>query len=278
MSDTWKTVLISIFTSIVVSLFTYVLGLKTGKNQSDRAMIQGIYKKIYAHFDNLCEKIQQNRPLTWENFKAVKIDANRIKYMPIVAELKSDGDLLYITESLAEKSLDLEKCLMDYGWNRIHSLEHIHDVLCKANDLYIEGYKTAGYPGYRKNTHFETANPTKCNTYIPVSYQEWFDRERIKQLFQRAGNDKAIEFRRQTDGETFSIKIFPNSLNVSVDEYIQEIYQRLDKEVDGFKKVCEEKEKLLEQVDNLKKDIAKKAREPFSFWGTFLGAFADIFR
>ena len=34
MSETAKTVLISLFTSIVVSLFTYILGLKSGKNQS----------------------------------------------------------------------------------------------------------------------------------------------------------------------------------------------------------------------------------------------------
>ena len=31
-------------------------------------------------------------------------------------------------------------------------------------------------------------------------------------------------------------------------------------------------------IEKLKKKIAKKAREPFSFWCTFFGAFADLFR
>ena len=95
MPETEKTILISLFTSIVVSLFTFILGLKSGKNQTDRAMIQDIYKKMYAHFDDLGEHIKRNRPKSWESFKSIKYDMNRTKYFPVVSELKMNGDLLY---------------------------------------------------------------------------------------------------------------------------------------------------------------------------------------
>ena len=40
MSQELQTVLLSLATSLIVSLITFILGLKSGKNQTDRAKLQ----------------------------------------------------------------------------------------------------------------------------------------------------------------------------------------------------------------------------------------------
>lgn len=50
MSQTWQTVLLSLATSLIVSLVTFILGLKSGKNQTDRAKLQNMYRDLYSHF------------------------------------------------------------------------------------------------------------------------------------------------------------------------------------------------------------------------------------
>ena len=50
MSQTMQTVLLSLATSLFVSMVTFILGLKSGKNQADRAKLQELYKNIHRHF------------------------------------------------------------------------------------------------------------------------------------------------------------------------------------------------------------------------------------
>lgn len=47
------TVLISLITSLIVSLITFTLGVKSGKNQSDRQQLKEFYKKMTVHFQEL---------------------------------------------------------------------------------------------------------------------------------------------------------------------------------------------------------------------------------
>ena len=55
MSQTMQTVLLSLATSLFVSMVTFILGLKSGKNQADRAKLQELYKNIHRHFSELKE-------------------------------------------------------------------------------------------------------------------------------------------------------------------------------------------------------------------------------
>ena len=72
--------------------------------------------------------------------------------------------------------------------------------------------------------------------------------------------------------------IYPQSLAVTNDVYIEQVYQLLGQEIEGFSDICSRKATYINRIEKLKKKIAKKAREPFSFWCTFFGAFADLFR
>ena len=68
MSDALKTVLISLGTSLIVSLVTFILGLRSGKNQADRQKLQELYKKLYSHFAELKKSIEEDRCRTWESY------------------------------------------------------------------------------------------------------------------------------------------------------------------------------------------------------------------
>ena len=278
MSEIAKTVLISLFTSIVVSLFTYILGLKSGKNQSDRAMIQAIYKKMYAHFDDLGEHIKRNRPKTWENFKSIKYDINRTKYCPVVSELKMNGDLLYVKKGIADEAYELEKDLMNYAWDEQKNMWNIHQIVSGCSALYKDGWAYKNYSRRTDNAHFETSNPLDCRSYIGTDYRDWFDRTRITELFAHIKDDQALEFRYQKEGTAFSMMIYPQSLAVTNDVYIEQVYQQLNQKIEGFSDICSRKATYINRIEKLKKKIAKKAREPFSFWSTFFGAFTDLFR
>jgi len=278
MPETEKTILISLFTSIVVSLFTFILGLKSGKNQTDRAMIQDIYKKMYAHFDDLGEHIKRNRPKSWESFKSIKYDMNRTKYFPVVSELKMNGDLLYVKKRIADKACALEIDLMNYAWDEKRNLRNIHQIVSGCSALYKDGWTFKNYHRSPDNNHFETSNPLDCRTHICADYRDWFDRARITELFAHINDDRALEFRYQNDSEVFSMMIYPQSLAVTQDEFIEQVYQLLNQEIEGFSDICSKKSTYINQIEKLKKKIAKRVREPFSFWSTFFGAFADLFR
>ena len=62
MSETWQTIVLSFATSLIVSLITFILGLKSGKNQADRAKLQDLYKNLYSHFSDLKDSLNKNRP------------------------------------------------------------------------------------------------------------------------------------------------------------------------------------------------------------------------
>ena len=114
MSQTWQTVLLSLATSLIVSFLTFVLGLKSGKNQTDRAKLQNLYKNLYSHFSELKESLQYDRPKSWESYKKVERGLYSIEYYPPVKELKRTGDLLFIKKKIADDALSLELQVVNY--------------------------------------------------------------------------------------------------------------------------------------------------------------------
>ncbi|MCB2297944.1 hypothetical protein [Clostridium tagluense] len=86
-----QTILISICTSLMVSLFIFILGLKSGKNQADRAMIQKIYKNIYSQFDELKLFINDNRRKIRNQYEKNQLDLSTYRYITPIAKLETSG-------------------------------------------------------------------------------------------------------------------------------------------------------------------------------------------
>lgn len=139
MSQTWQTVLLSLATSLIVSLITFILGLKSGKNQADRATLQSLYKDLYSHFSDLKESLQRNRPKSWESYKKVERGLYSVEYYPPVKELKRSGDILFLKKKIADEALDLEMQVMNYSYDLTKHIPEIHAALISDMGMYKDG-------------------------------------------------------------------------------------------------------------------------------------------
>lgn len=101
-SQTWQTVLLSLATSLMVSLITFILGLKSEKTklieQHYKACI-GIYIATSPISKKACSAIDPNRG------KAIKVERGlySVEYYPPVKELKRSGDILFLKKKLLMK-------------------------------------------------------------------------------------------------------------------------------------------------------------------------------
>ncbi len=283
MSQTWQTVLLSLATSLIVSFLTFVLGLKSGKNQTDRAKLQNLYKNLYSHFSELKESLQYDRPKSWESYKKVERGLYSIEYYPPVKELKRTGDLLFIKKKIADDALSLELQVVNYSYELMKHIPEIHAAFISNMGVYKEGYI---FKKYQKNgdekAHFETANPKRCNTFWPKNYCLLYNREETEKLFQQMQKQDdaltAIEFTCDGNPADYSVRIYPEGIKIGWREYVDYIFLWLEKNVNGYTELCRRKKSLILQIDKLNKKLERKAKEPVGFWETIIGAFADMFR
>lgn len=281
MSQTLQTVLLSLATSLIVSLITFILGLKSGKNQTDRAKLQNLYRDLYSHFSDLKESLQRNRPKSWMNYKKVERGLYTTEYYPPVKELKRTGDILFLKKKIAEEALDLETQIMNYSYELSQHIPALHAALISDMEIYKEGYSFAkSRRGDNETAHFETANPQNCRTFRAINYRIFYSREETIALFQQmqANAATAIEFTDGGNPPNYSAKIYPDGTTISGQEYAEYILSLFEKNVNGYTALCNRRKDLMLQIDKLNKKLAQKAKEPVGFWETILGAFADMFR
>lgn len=273
MSQNIQTVLLSLGTSLIVSLITFILGLRSGKNQTDRAKLQDIYKNLHSHFSTLKEALYNDSPKLWKHY-----EKNR-QYLPLVKELQSTGDILFITKKIASQSIDLEKQTLDYSWNLNHHISDLHSQLVSNLELYRDGYSFKNYRNSENdNAHFESANPTECRVFYPREYYILYNKEKTSKLLKEALNSShAVDFSLGNPME-YTFKIYPESLNVSIDDYIEQLFTSFENQIQDYNDLCNRKKELINEIDLLLKKIEKRVREPIGFWETIIGAFGDIFR
>lgn len=275
-----QTVIISLLTSLFVSLFTFILGLKSGKNQADRSKVRQIYQTIYSQLEDLKRFIEDNRPHTWAYYEKEELGLHAYRNIAPINKLERNGELLLIKTPVAKKSVDLEKKAVNYGSQVFYLINNLHNVLTEDMSMYVDGSGFKKYQGSTEKNYFETANPTQCKSHIQCDYRDLLDMEYTIKLFERLISDNpcGIEFRLQTRNHVLSYMIYPESLTCSIQEFLQKMYEKFDNEITEFSEVLILKEVLLTEIRKLNKRVSKLAKEPFSFWETLFGAFGDIFR
>lgn len=280
MSETWNTIWLSLATSIIVSLVTFILGLKSGKNQADRSKMQDLYKGLYSHFSDLKDSLNRNRPKSWQNYKKVERGLYSVEYYPPVKKLNRTGDILFIKKDIAKRALDLEMEVLQYSSELRKNIPEIHASIISDLEKYREGYSFKSYRHSASGTdNFETANPKSCNSFYPRNYRDFYCREEITKLFtemQESGTT-AIEFTTGENPITYSAKFYPDGVNVSVDEFVDHLFSLFESNIDGFSDLCAKKTTLIRKIEKLNKKLAQKAKEPVGFWETVFGAFTDMF-
>jgi hypothetical protein len=280
MNETLKTVLISLGTSLIVSLITFILGLKSGKNQADRSKLQELYKQLYSHFDDLEKSIKENRCKTWEDYERIS-KGDTIVYTPIVRKLEMSGDLIFLNRKLADHALWLEKEVMNYGAELENASGEIHSELLNHLDLLKEGYQFEENSRNKgQKIYLKSVNPTACNSYRSCTYRDIFCKTRFQKLVldMENLNTCAVQFQSKGNPPGYSFTLYPGGLAVSTNEFLRILEKSFEEHVKGYANAEEARKSILNDVGKLKRQLYKKAREPISFYETFFGAFADLFR
>ena len=133
-----KTIIVSALTSLLVSLMTFILGLKSGKNQTDRARLQDLYKQLHTHFKEIKNGFITHRYKKWSDYKRIE-SINRIQYLPLVKELDRTGDLIYIHKGIANKAITLEQKCLNYEHEIEKEIERLHQFIIEPADSLFEG-------------------------------------------------------------------------------------------------------------------------------------------
>lgn len=280
MDEALRTVLISLGTSLVVSLVTFVLGLKSGKNQADRTKLQELYKQLYRHFADLEKSIKENRCKIWENYEHIQ-RGMITTYIPPARKLEMSGDLIFLKSRIAETAVSLEKKVMEFGSKQDRAAKSIHTVLLDNLALLSEGYTFEEYAENRgQKNRIKTANPKDCKRYKNYSYRDIYDKAVFDKILKDLEDDEtyAVTFASKGNPPEYSFCIFPGGLAVSASEYSSKLEKCFREQVDGYADAEAEKSLLLKEIVRLKRQLKKRAKEPFTFWETFFGAFADLFR
>lgn len=262
-----NTVLISLATSIIVSLFTFILGLKSGKNQADRAMKQNIYKKIYLHFVNLEEAIKKDVPKKWSDYE---INRSKNRYTPEVTKMEDNGDFIYINKSISSESIKLEEDIITWGSIISNNKERFHDLLVESIPKLEEG-------GTLKNNHYESAGDKIGKPFSEMNYSKLYNKEYIVEHFRDLEDNHGVIFRSSNNRFNYSFRIHKHNFITNSDDFFNELYSK-SVDIPEFVNYASTKKDLINKINILKGKIEKRAKDPNTFWETLIGAFSDLFK
>ena len=178
------------------------------------------------------------------------------------------------------KAKDLEVRAMELGSDKW--IPAIHQVLVDNTQLFKGGYEIerSYYGNIEPLNHLKTKNPTGCQSFQMLSYKSFYDEDNLKKLLKKWDERKgcSLSFSSRGNPPAYSFQLFPDSLAVPVDEFIGTLISEFSKKIEGYNQFNKGKNQLLKEIAVLEKKLYKRAREPYSFWETFFGAFADLFR
>ena len=275
MNATLKTVLISLCTSMFTSLFTFTLGLRSGKNQADRQKLQGLYKELLNHFIDLKLSIQEDKCKTWNCYdKATR--GSKTVWTPIVRKMDYSGDLLFIREQIANKVKTLENEIMKFGQDNNSVSNNIHEVIISNLQLFKDGYQFGDDFDRHNRSTFSTTKTQERISEKTVPYKALLNQEKFR--------DYILQWSTQANyvlvfsGGFSHLRLYPNSLSVSANDFTETLIKEFIEKVPGYAEYDTHKSKLIKQIDKILKRLRKRTKEPISFWETIFGAFADIFK
>ena len=98
-----------------MALVTFVLGVKSGKNQADRQRLQEMYKSLLVHFQDLKERLD-SYPRRWDQYEEHRVGWE-IHYLPTVKKMEHDGSSVYIKQRLFSEALELERDVVEFGYD-----------------------------------------------------------------------------------------------------------------------------------------------------------------
>jgi len=270
----WPTFLVGLLASLIVALVTFILGLKSGKNQADRQHLQDLYKTLLVHFNDI-EECLYTYPRKWEHYEEKKVSWGG-KYLPPVKKLENSGDSIYIKKKLFDEAIVLERDALNYGEDISSFYKEFLTRVAESSGLFNVHYSVEKEAYQRKCLHVISPKKDKYSTGIMGRLFYFLlpnQREPLKRFFKNSGYTSF-----QGDGSTINweLVITPDTYD-DVDVLIDKLIS-LAESCETYQKLTRGRKELSSRINMLTKKLERKAKEPISFWETFVGAFWDVFK
>ncbi|HDK7194955.1 TPA: hypothetical protein PTV74_003263 [Clostridium botulinum] len=268
-------ILVSLATSLIVSNITFILGLKAGKNQSDRKELKNKYQNIYIHLKNIEEVIGTVKPKKWSDYEEIK-KGNRSISAPLLRRMNIEGDNLDLNKKLFKKCEELEKECLKYSYKYYNYFYTMYDIcleVMKSNyeDIYEGNYEICA--SKEESVNGIIVYELSLGIFL---FDDDFNKHISK--IKKEEENYYISFRLK-DKYRKRLNVYRNSSNVSPIEFLEKCKLKIKSTNEiNIMELDNERNELIRNLEKIKEKVVKRAKEPYTFWETLLGAFIDIFK
>lgn len=268
---TINNIVVSILTSLIVSLITFTLGMKSGKNQADRQRLKELYKNITVHFQNIKLGLESCKPKTWSNYTERKGESN-----PLIKRMVVNGDIIEINNNIAKRAEKIEKESLVLGWRLYDNYKNIYgisiDIIKKYVPLHYE----------RNGNNYCTKKPDNSTgrSFREIELGVLLDKNIINEKLSSSNENIGFNFKHNQDGKIlYSITIYPEDLmNISIKDLLYEINDAIFDNVENMSDLIKQKKDICRDISKIIKITRRRAKDPHTFIETIGGAFIDIFK
>lgn len=267
----WVTLGINAAISMFLSLILFALGLRAGKERTDRKEIREKYRNIYSYLKKFKDRIEEGKPLYWRNF----VKSFHDSFTPYLKEMVNKGEHVELNKGIISHVLEIEKDCLSYGWS-------FHNLSLKAGEI-VEEILVKNQVSLKKGNYdlktniIDTENGGSFFEYNPASLLQ--EKEFNYVLNRLLNSEVGVNFRyiqeskimyqihiRQADLKCIDIRHILNQVRNSLVEY---------KDRDQY---LSNEDRIIKELSKHLKILEKKIKEPFSFWNTIGNAIIDFFR
>jgi hypothetical protein len=145
------TVAVSAITSAIVSVVTFVIGVRLSKDQGDRPVLRALYQRLYEHFSEMRRAIEDGQPKAWSSFPQ-----KNNEFLPPFRAMQQSGEANLLPPELGQECEKVEREALAAGSRLKRWLEetYIPD---------IRGYLTVLVPAGKKAIERRTYRPLRAS-------------------------------------------------------------------------------------------------------------------
>lgn len=107
-------------------MFTFIIGSKAGKNETDRLKLKESYRLLAIYFQDLIESIKHGNPRRWDHF----IDSN-FAYTTPLGSISKDGAVIDLSQKVSKDLKLIESKAMRFGYNHNNLMERLIEIASK---------------------------------------------------------------------------------------------------------------------------------------------------
>ncbi|VBB09335.1 Hypothetical protein LUCI_4625 [Lucifera butyrica] len=259
-----STVLTSLIVSLIVSIFTFTIGLRAGKNQADRPKLKEIYRMLAVHFVELQKGIAEGCPKKWEDYLFDKGE-----YYTTVERMIKDGSLIDLPPKLMLRLEKLEQEILYFGYKH----NQIAKEMSRFTFEYLQKYVSNPIEESKYIIRYGTLKSSR-GLAIGILLTE----DGVKDFISNFNdNNVGISFRVFNDREEKEIYVYPDGLSISIADFVEKLSLSI-REQPSVSTLLNERPMLQRQVSNIINILERRTNDPHPFWQTILTAFHDVLK